>query len=79
MGKPRYHYEDNDIYRLLQAGGNCYTDQAYRAAGHGSFIREWAAKMTALCQYSAQTRPVRGRDGICQRIKAAASLEQATR
>ena len=40
MGKPDIIYEDNDINRLLQAGGNCYTDQAYRAAGYGELHKK---------------------------------------
>ena len=33
MGKPDIIYEDNDII-------NCYTDQAYRAAGYGELHKK---------------------------------------
>ena len=40
MGKPDIIYEDNDIIVRHEVYGNCYTDQAYRAAvTWESFIR----------------------------------------
>lgn len=40
MGKPDIIYEDNNIIVCYKPGGNCYTDQAYRAAGYGEFHKK---------------------------------------
>ena len=39
MGKPDIIAEQRHN-RLLQTGGNCYTDQAYRAAGYGELHKK---------------------------------------